>query len=185
LVVIVTRYDLSELDWLPLNRTRRWGRVAMVAMAAAMLVLIVFIATSGFHTITGNWSAGKAAFLLVPGLVIILGGIGFATSAPGALAVEVTDEGVVFEFRNGRRWEQRWGAKDFRLSIERAPALGPKSSVPVPVWVAYGPGRGFSFITEGAYNDIRQRATSLGLNVTRVYARFRGERMLITASRPS
>ncbi len=178
----MTRYDLAELDGIPLSRQHRRFRPVLVGVAVFAFLLGLFVATSGFRTLTGNWSAGKAAFLVLPALLVATACLGFATAAPGAVAVEVTDTGVAFAFPNGRVWRQPYAARDFRLPIERAPALGPRSSVPVPVWVAWGPGLGTSFITEAAYNDILERARALGLTIRPAPARFRGERVVITAA---
>jgi hypothetical protein len=176
----VTRYDLTPYRELPLSRSRRKLRPVTVILMVLMTLLAITVATSGFSTITGHWSAGKAAFLLLPALVVAVAALAFSVGAPGATSLEVTDEDVVLEFERGRRWSQAWASPDFRLTIESAPALGPRSSQPVPIWVAYGPGLRSSFLSEEAYNDICQVARAHGLRMTSLPGRFRGARTLIS-----
>ncbi len=137
----VTRYDLSGLSWIPLNRQRRWGWATLVAIGAFAVYLLVVVATSGSNL--------KPLLFIAPALLVAVACLGFATTAPGAIAVEVTDAEVTLEFRNGRRWSQYWRMEDFRLAIERAPALGPRSSVPVPVWGCLRSGHGVQLCDEG------------------------------------
>lgn len=169
-----TRYDLTALADLPLIRTRRRARWVLLGLAVAMILLALFIATSGFRTVTGNWSAGKAAFLLLPALVVVVAMIGRATAAPGAASVEVNDEFVALRFPSGRVWRQHWSSPRFRLPLERVPAQGSHSSVPIPCWVATGPRLGDTFLTEDAYNEILRLAAARGMKSSPGRSHYRG-----------
>ncbi len=177
----MTKFDLTKLgeDYqVQVARMRFFAGVFLVIALA-----FVFYLTLRFG-LSDSWTRLNVESLA--GVAIIAAGVGVVTwiLSPGAIAVEVDEASVRFEYPGGRMRALAWTDRGFRLVIDHTTGTNDTISHGKAVQLAMDRRAFQDFLSAAAFRAILHEADRQGLNVTeRASPRTGWTRSTITGTR--